>query len=497
MCILPVIMAKRITKSNAAPKPSGEIRHFDETNLARLGLISAQERIADSYTTWKTTFDTNGHAGELSCFSPEQVGGVPHGVDGDFVTALNTMYVEQGAPTDGYVHTTAYQLLQRAGFEDNGANYERLTNSLRRLTVAKYVIGRAWRRRGEGPNGWASVTFSYISQIRQSTPEVRGISRGTTLSIQLADPVAESIRNEYTHPLDIAFQISLKRPLARALYRLLSSRKHNEHDPAHPHQEFTVLVSDWAQDCKLTETETYRIKRNLQEAHDELLRRQFLKKVEYEGRGSKATVRYVFGSEGDPSPEPQVLESPLLQALVQHQVARSVAVKLLKDYGELHVTTRLEHFEGMIRTGYPVRQGAALLVDIIKDDGGKYVPQKVAAPLAQTVLPARTAGPSREARSGAATLTPVVPQVAAPAEEQAEEREFYALPVEVQAARAVSTLKFLLRGAGNEGILTRIQEAVLSGTLDGYDLIRQAGRAAAELKMQEFVDDLRLFAGRP
>ncbi len=426
-------MAKKLVKSKAAPRPIGELTQFDETNLTRLGLISIQERIPESYTTWVNTFDVNGHDGELSCFSPSEVGGVPHGLDGDFVTALNAMYLEQGAPNDGYVHTTAYNLIQRAGFEDSGQNYDRLQVALKRLRAAQFKIAQAWRRRDEGATGWVSVEFSYISQIRQSTPEGRSLTQGTTLSIQLADPVAESIRNEYTHPLDIAFQISLKRPLARALYRLLSSRKHNEHDPAHPHQEFTVLVSDWAQDCKLTETETYRIKRNLQEAHDELLRRQFLKKVEYEGRGSKATVRYVFGSEGDPSPEPQVLESPLLQALVQHQVARSVAVKLLKDYGELHVTTRLEHFEGMIRTGYPVRQGAALLVDIIKDDGGKYVPQKVAAPLAQTVLPARTAGPSREARSGAATLTPVVPQVAAPAEEQAEEREFYALPVEVQA----------------------------------------------------------------
>jgi hypothetical protein len=45
-------------------------------------------------------------------------------------------------------------------------------------------------------------------------------------------------------------------------------------------------------------------------------------------------------------------------------------------------------------------------------------------------------------------------------------------------------------------MITRIQAAVLSGTLDGYDLIRQAGKAAAELKMQAFVEDLRLFAGK-
>ncbi|ULH17555.1 replication initiator protein A (plasmid) [Deinococcus sp. KNUC1210] len=478
-------MAKKVIKSRSTPRPVTEVKQFDETNLSRLGLISAQERIAESYTTWKTSFDANGHDGELSCFSPAEVGGVPHGVDGDFVTALNTMYVEQGAPQDGFVHTTAYQLIQRAGFEDNGTNYERLETSLRRLTVAKYVIGRAWRRRGEGPNGWASVTFSYISQIRQSTPERRSLSRGTTLSVQLADPVAESIRNEYTHPLDIEFQISLKRPLARALYRLLSSRKHNEHDPLHPYQEFTVLVSDWARDCKLTETETYRIKRNLQDAHDELVRRAFLQDVVYDGRGLKATVRYVFGSEGDPTPVVQVLpDSAVVQALLVHQVARSVAVKLIKDFGEEHVLERLRKFETVVETGYPVRQRAALLVDIIKDQAGKYALSAV--PVSKSVSPSPGSTPR---------TAPVHRSSAQVAEES--EAEFYALPLDVQAARAVATLRFLLRGSGNDGVITRIHQAVLAGTLDGYDLIRQAGRAAAELKMQAFVDDLRLFAGCP
>ena len=482
-------MAKKVVKSRSAPRPLLEQKHFDETNLARLGLISAQERIAESYTTWKTTFDANGHDGELSCFSPAEVGGVPHGVDGDFVTALNTMYVEQGAPQDGFVHTTAYQLILRAGFEDNGTNYERLETSLRRLTVAKYVIGRAWRRRGEGSNGWASVTFSYISQIRQSTPERRSLSRGTTLSVQLADPVAESIRNEYTHPLDIEFQISLKRPLARALYRLLSSRKHNEQDPQHPHQEFVVLVSDWARDCKLTETETYRIKRNLQDAHDELIRRAFLQEVVYEGRGSKASVRYVFGSEGAPVPVLQVLpDSVVVKGLLVHQVARSVAVKLVKDYGEEQVQDRMQRFEAMVEAGYPVRQRAALLVDIIKDRDGKYAP-------ANLTLQANDAASTPRRRLTEAGSAPRAAGRQAKIAEESE-TEFYALPLEVQAARAVATLKFLLRGSSSDGVLTRIQQAVLAGTLDGYDLIRQAGKAAAELKMQSFVEDLRLFAGR-
>ena len=485
-------MAKKVTRSVEAPRPLGELRHFDETNLARLGLISAQERIAENYTSWKITFDANGHDGEMSCYSPSDVGGVPHGVDGDFVTALNTLYLEQGAPLDGFVHATAYQLIQRAGFEDTGTNYDRLKSSLRRLEQAKYVIGRAWRKRGEGPNGWVSVSFSYISQISQSTPEPRVLMRGTVLSIKLADPVAESIRNQYIHPLDIEFQISLKRPLARALYRLLSSRRHGEQEPHVTLAQFTVSVCDWARDCKLTEMETHRIKRNLQEAHEELVRRGFLQAVVYEGRGRSATITYVFGSQGEPEPADLVLaESAVVHSLLTYQVARSVAVRLVKDYGELHVTERLGMFESMVSSGYPVRQSAALLVDMVKDRDGKYL-----TPLSGTVSGAapgamtapRVPAKGVRARSVAAR-TPVQ-------EAEESEKEFQALSIEEQAARAAMTLKFILRGSGSEGMIARIQSAVLDGSLDGYDLIRQAGKAAAELNMQSFVEDLRLFAGR-
>jgi len=493
-------MARKASKPKLVPKPLGEIRQFDETNLTRLGLISAQERIAPTYTTWKTSYDVNGHDGELTCFSPSEVGGVPHGVDGDFVTALNILYLEQGASIDGFVHSTAYQLIQRAGFEDNGASYERLSESLRRLRVAEYVIGQAWRRRGEGGNGWASVAFSYISQIRQSTPEHRGLSRGTTLSIQLADPVAESIRNQYIHPLDLEFQVSLKRPLTRALYRLLNGRRYIENDPLHPVSQFTVLVADWARDCKLTEVVTARIKRNLEEAHQELIRRGYLQDVVFEGRGSRATVTYIYGQVDDSEQSVQVMpDSPLVQALIAQQVARNVAVKLVRDYGETRVTARLERFNELLASGYQPRQLGALLVDVIKDQDGKYtMPEEGMSP--PNMSPPTGRKPAATSPSPQSATLPTRTRVESEEQRQAEdaraESEYRALPKEEQAARTVSALKMILRASVGESVLSHIQAGVLSGRIDGRDLLREASKAAMEMKLQGFVEDLRQLVGR-
>jgi plasmid replication initiation protein len=482
-------MARRPTKSREMPRGAGELTQFDETNLSRLGLISIQERIPDTYTTWVTTFDVNGHDGELSCFSPSEVGGVPHGLDGDFVTALNALYLEQGAPPDGYVHTTAYALIQRAGFEDSGQNYERLQVALKRLRAAQFKIAQAWRRRGEGATGWVSVEFSYISQIRQSTPEGRTLTRGTTLSLQLADPVAESIRNRYLHPLDLDFLTSLRRPLARALYRLLNSRRYNEHEPLNPAGEFSVLVSDWARDCKLTETVPARIRRNLLEAHEELIVRKFLTNVVFEGRGKAARFTYVFGDAGNPKPEVAVMpDSPLVMTLVKNQVARNVAVKLIKDFGEEHVTRCLAKFEALLNSGYQVRQRAALLVDVIKDQDGKY-PESVNGGLvaANVDVEVQALPAVRKARTSHPNDV----------EQEAQaEAAYRALPIAEQAAVVISGLKMLMRNAAGDGVLARIQASILAGHIDGRDLMKQASRAASELKMQSFVEDLRQLAGR-
>lgn len=483
-------MARKPNRSIATPRPAAEITQFDETNLSRLGLISIQERIPETYTTWITTFDANGHDGELSCFSPSEVGGIPHGLDGDFVTALNAMYLEQGAPLDGFVHTTAYALIQRAGFEDTGQIYERLQGALKRLRAAQFKIAQAWRRRVEGKTGWVSVEFSYISQIRQSIPEGKTLARGTTLSVQLAEPVAESIRNRYLHPLDLDFAASLSRPLARALYRLLNSRRYDEHRPYQPAREFSVLVSDWARDCKLTETVPARIRRNLADAHDELITRKFLADVLFEGRGKAARLTYVFGDAGTTEPDVTVMpDSPLVQLLVRHQVARNVALKLIKDLGEEHVTRRVAKFEALLQSGYRVRQKAALLVDVIKDMEGKYA-EPVVGPAPQH--PAQGTPPGL-LQSSTRTVTTTDHHDAADAEAEAHYR---ALPPSEQAATVIAGLKMLVRNTAGEGVLARIQGGIMAGRIDGRALMKQASRAASDLTMQSFVEDLRELAAQ-
>lgn len=162
--------------------PFSKVVPLSEANVARLGLVCVQERIPEDYTHWKISYALEGREGEISCECGSEYGGVPHGVDGDFATALNMLYLEQGTPASGLVETTAYQLIRYAGFEDSGYYYVRLSESLKRLGAAQYKVARVW----QGGRGWQTTEFSYLNQIDSSSPEGRTVGRATLLSIRLA-----------------------------------------------------------------------------------------------------------------------------------------------------------------------------------------------------------------------------------------------------------------------------------------------------------------------
>lgn len=62
------------------PKPAlAKPRHFDEANVARLGLISIQERIPEGYASWEEEFEFLGKPVRLACYASEKVGACPTG----------------------------------------------------------------------------------------------------------------------------------------------------------------------------------------------------------------------------------------------------------------------------------------------------------------------------------------------------------------------------------------------------------------------------------
>lgn len=198
-----------------------EPRHLDEANVARLGLISIQERIPEGYASWEEEFMVLGKPVKLACYANPNVGGVPHGLDNEVSLALIALYLNAGSPPDGTFTTTAYQILKLMGFDTSGYYYRALKESLLRLTTATFVLSEAWRADGR----WQSVTFRYIDKLEFTSAKEGSLDRSSVLRITLAKEIVQSLKDRYTKPIDIEFMASLKRPLSRALYRLLDAQR--------------------------------------------------------------------------------------------------------------------------------------------------------------------------------------------------------------------------------------------------------------------------------
>lgn len=298
--------------------------------------------------------------------------------------------------------------------------------------------------------------------------------------------MVQSIRERYLKPLDMTFVMSLKRSLTRSLYRMLDAHRYDAAAPQDPAATLSLPLLQWARECKLIETVPARVKRNLEGAHAELLQREYLRRVSYEGRGAATVIVYEFGDlpATTPAPEPMievVPDSPLTEELRRRGVAHPVARKLVAEYGENYVTVRLETFTAMVAGGYKPRQPSALLVDIIKDQEGKYP-----APTHEVKLEkARPQAQPKEDLGEDEHLTL----------KQQMEAEFRALPPSEQAARAVANVKMFVGKELREGHIRNLLRALQAGELDALELHSSVTRAASELRLPEFAEALRATYG--
>ncbi len=462
-------MTRSKRQNKVPPTPLTHIRRMEEANVGRLGLISIQERIPDTYTSWTIDFMIEGHPARLSCDALPKYGGVPHGLDGDIATALIDLYIESGAPKDGVLRTTAYQILKRAGLDDSGRYYTNLRQTLYRLRTATYSASEAWRDHFR--NSWTTVTFNYLEALEFSSEDDElGLSRASVLKVRLAEPIVRSILAEYTKPLDLEFLTSLDRPLTRALYRLLDARRYAPDHLADPLPSFTVNLIEWAEACKIVDQRSNKVRATLQGAHQDLIERQYLASVDYEGRGSKQLITYSFVTQDDPvAPSPP---SPAVEALTARRVSAAVARRLVETFGEGHVLERLRKFQHLLEQGYKARNASALLVDVIRDQENKYPdPEGFVTPEQQKRV--------QELQ--------VVRQQAEADQEEARQR---AMSAEERIDGVLKTLQFLLRDRLTTADYAKLRARLMFGWLDAQELSQRVTRAKLEGKLDRVVAEL-------
>lgn len=444
----------------------------DELNFARFGVISMHSRIDQSITRWTTGFTVNARTFWIEAITPQ---GRPHGIDTDTLVAIETLFVAHGCPQDNWVHTTAYAVRELMGLANNGGNYHRLRQSIRRLYFTSVIVGRQTALTGSHKGGWDNVGVRFFDGLRYRDTEDHGdlktLDGEATLSIRLGEQMAASIRAGMFQVLDGHLLHQLEQPPARALYRTLQA--HRRQDDATLLAELRVPLVQWKHATGLTTDRSDLVRRALEAAHAELRANHYLAQASIEGRGQTAVAHYVFGDRTAADPA-------LVVMLRQVGVTVARAATLAGRHPD-RVAEALRFLEHRRKTtGATVRNPGGLIADFLENPAKYDLPPDFLTPEVQQRQRVVQAQQQRlKAEQDAQTTT------------EAEFAQLTAAPPELQWAAQRATLHLMLKRHLTADEWAHLEVLALQGKIQAAELTRALVSAAATSSLGQQVDQLK------
>ncbi len=293
--------------------------------------------------------------------------GMPGPVDQDvYLAVLQLLQQRGGMPENGELHFSLYELRKILGRSDDSAGvYREIRGALIRIATTSVQSRNAFysaeeqRRIVDTFNIW-SVHFAE-HEVRGQTVRERHILRFHPVFIR-------NYMAQYLKGIDSDFYWSLRFPISKRLYRLLDLQRAGG-------LSWRTDLFGVRDQVPLDYHYPSQIRRALQKAHDELVERNFLSGVEYEGKTevlykvSREFVRRQKARElsGDPK------EIFAIEGLIREGIEGAAARELVATHGPekcLFYADAVNHQRGVgsrpgwivaaIREGWTVRRAAAL-----------------------------------------------------------------------------------------------------------------------------------------
>src|SRR5215210_7025843 len=260
--------------------------------------------------------------------------GMPGPVDRDIhVGIMKLVHRAGGLPPDGVVSFSLYELLKVLGKNRGGNTYEKVRESLDR--VADCVIYAKNAFYDNETEQFRTHRFTPWSVHFASTK--RGQGRSTERHVlKFHEILVQSYISGYLKTLDTDFFFSLKSPMAKSLYQLVDAKRRGK-------LSWTVGVQHLRQLIPMPESYRYdsKIREKVEPGLEELTRRGFLERADYEKRGEDQVICFrVLRNFVEIRDRPQVSlssrERDTADALIRHGVAAPKAEKLVSEHGAGH-----------------------------------------------------------------------------------------------------------------------------------------------------------------
>jgi Replication initiator protein A len=294
--------------------------------------------------------------------------GMPGPFDQDvYLAVLQLLEMRGGMPRNGELGFSLYELRDILGWSTSGNTYEKIRQSLRRISSTTLTSENAFYSKAE--ERFLSDTFQIWTVHFSRT--TRGKTTRERHTLRFHPIFIRNYMAQYLKGLDPDFYWSLPSPLSKRLYRLVDHQRNGG-------LAWRTDLSSLRQQVPLSNySYPSEIKRVLESAHDELKDRGFLSNVGYEG---KMDVSYQISPEfarrqkarelsGDPG------ELFAIERLVSEGLRGDVARDLVAQHGSarcLRYTDALESQRGVrSRAGWlrrAIEQGYELPDTLLSPD---------------------------------------------------------------------------------------------------------------------------------
>jgi hypothetical protein len=276
--------------------------------------------------------------------------GMPGPVDQDvYLAVLQLLQQRGGMPEDGELRFSLYELRKILGWsDDSGGAYKEIRDALLRIATTSMQSRNAFysaeerRRIVDTFNIW-SVHFAE-HEVRGQTVRERHVLKFHPIFIR-------NYMAQYLKGIDSDFYWSLRSPVSKRLYRLVDLQRAGG-------LSWETDLFGVRDQIPLDYHYPSQIKRALQKAHDELLHRDFLSGVEYEGKSevvykvSRKFARRQKARElsGDPK------EIFAIERLIRERIDGDTARELVVTHGPdrcLFYAEAVNHQKGVLsRAGW-------------------------------------------------------------------------------------------------------------------------------------------------
>lgn len=279
--------------------------------------------------------------------------GLPLAIDEEILLGLFHLW-QRDDFKERSVWFTQYSLFKLLGWSLDARSYHRLERVMDRLLGLSIKSHQTfWDNKGK-----CHVTdgFGLVDSYRLWRRDSQSADHPFLSRVTFSEFLYDSILAGYIKTLDLNFYLSLRFPLARKLYRFLDKRSYKK-------SVVEMSLQGMADRLAMADSASpSRVKANLQNAHQELIDRGFLKSIQYTEKAGKIWIRYMvvpksmrdkIVTAAIKEDAPSFPENPLATELASRGITRDVAATLVEGHGEKIVADQIEAFDFLTSRNSP------------------------------------------------------------------------------------------------------------------------------------------------